>query len=221
VLSAGGGNPTLYAGEWSLSTLITSIDYVRPSQEPVRFRHVDAVGNQTVLEGHLLPRRDLPWLSVYRPGWETSTVAAGQQQLPELYYLRADGGHTILGFVPRPSTATGEDIFLEIPYVARPALLTADSHEPFFTADLGWSTVVDQTPRFDLRPYHQALVHYAAGKLEGLRRDQGAATLQMQAFLAYVARFRQAMRQKGGTVVGYVKNYFNVRGSDMGTDPRR
>lgn len=207
------------AGSVSLSTWVTAIDYSRPSKRPVSFRYTDAAGNQTILEGNDLPRRDPPWLSIYRSGWDFSTVTSTSGQiLPEFYYFTPHGNDLFLGFTPVPSTGSSASIDVNLPYVARPAVLTSDTQEPFTV--LSTQSGENLTVRYDLRPYHQALVHFGAAKLELLRRDVGASQTQMQTFLSYVARYLGQQRQKGGAVVSYVRNYFRVRGADRGVDPR-
>lgn len=213
--STGSGNVACEFGEWSISTLITTSNFVRLAKAPVRFLYTDASGVETWLEGDDLPRRDITWLTRFWPGWNHSTVADGVAQLPQYYYLHQDAGHLILGFVPRPSTGSSASMSLEIPYVAVPDLLVNDTAEPF-------RTFTNSTQeRTELRPYHQAFVHYAAAQLEKLRRDEAASERQLQKFLGYVARYLGQTRQKGGTIVTYVQNYFAVRGADRGTDPRR
>ena len=100
-----------------------------------------------------------------------------------------------------------------VPYIAMPPLMTSDSEEPF--------TVGGQT-RADLRPFHQAAVHFAAHILEKLRKDTQASAEQFQQFMGFVERFRAEGRRKGGNTVTFVRNYFQRSGRrDRGEDPRR
>jgi hypothetical protein len=87
-----------------------------------------------------------------------------------------------------------------VPYVAFPAPLSSDTSEPF---------TVNSSVRTDLRPYHQALVHYAAHSLEKLRRDDQASDRQLQKYQGYVARYLSNKRVKGGRAVTQAVAYFN------------
>ena len=96
-----------------------------------------------------------------------------------------------------------------VPYVARPAVMTSDTNEPF---------QIGATVRGDLRDYHQALVHFAAHQLEKLRRDDQASDRQLQKFLGYVSRYFQNTRRKGGQVLTLARNYFKT--TSKVSDPR-
>ena len=192
------------------TTVIPAGDFVRFAQEQVQFRYVDASSDVTVLAGDDLPRRDIPWLNRYEPGWEVSTVASSLQQMPQVYYERMDGGSRYLGFWPTPSTGSSASMTAVVPYVAAPPAMTSDTNEPY---------QVSGTVRTDLRPFHQALVHYAAYQLEKLRRDTEASQAQLQTFLGYVMRYLQNKRVKGGKQLTYARNYFTRR-NDRGEDPR-
>jgi len=194
-------------GEYDLnqSSVIVGGDFVRLSKQQVEFRYLDASSNETVLTGDDLPRRDIDWLNRYEPGWQQSTVASSISQLPTSYYERMDGGARYLGFTPVPSTGSSASAKAIVPYVARPAVLTSDTSEPY-------------AGRFDLRDYHQAAVHYGAHQLEKLRRDTDASDRQLQKFLGYVARYAQSMRRKGGNSLTQARNYFKTR--TKVSDPR-
>ena len=195
------------------STLVIAAgDFVRPAKEQVRFQYTDASSNVTVLTGEDLPRRDVPTLNRDEQGWPISTVASSVAQFPQAHYFRADGGNLYLGFWPTPSTGSSASMVAIVPYVARPSAMTNTTDEPF---------TVNSSVRGDLRIYHQALVHYAAGQLEKLRRDDAASDRQMQQFYTYVTRLFSSARVKGGRLVSFARNYFQTRGSDRGTDPRR
>lgn len=194
------------------TTVIPGGDFARFSAEQVQFRYTDASSIVTVLAGDDLPRRDVDWLNRYEPGWQVSTVASSQQQMPQCYYERYDGGARYLGFWPTPSTGSSASMVAHVPYVAVPTALASDTAEPF---------TVNSSVRIDLRPSHPALVHYAAHQLEKLRRDDQASDRQLQKFVGYVERFKQNARRKGGSMLTYAKAYFRVRHSDRGTDPRR
>lgn len=179
-----------------------SSDFLRLSSEAVEVRYVDAASNTQILTGPDLPRVDIQWLNQQHPAWSISTVASSVQQLPQAHYVRVDGPAVWLGFWPVPSTGSSATLTARISYLARPAPMTSDTNEPF---------QLNSSVRLDLRPYHQALVHYGAAQLEKLRRDAEASNRQMQIFLGYVARFLQSGRRKGGRTVHYVHSYFNAR----------
>jgi hypothetical protein len=146
------------------------------------------------------------------PGWQDSSVSTASQW-PTVHYLRHQDGHAYLGFVPTPSTGSSETMTAVVPYVALPPLLTSDTDEPF--------TLGGQA-RTDLRPFHQAAVHFAAHVLEKLRKDSQASAEQFQQFMGFVERFRAEGRRKGGGTVRLVRNYFRRSADrDRGEDPRR
>lgn len=190
--------------EYNLNStgVIAAGDFVRLAKEPVQFRYVDASSNLTIVEGEGLPQRDVGWLHANRPGWQQSTVASDVAQYPDTYYLRADGAALYLGFTPTPSTGSSASASVIVPYLAKPTPLTSDTQEPF---------AVGGASRTDLRPYHQALVHYAAHQLEKLRADDAASERQLRKFLDYVARYLQATRIKGGTSIASMRPYFRRR----------
>jgi hypothetical protein len=198
-------------GEYDLnsSLVISGEDFVRLSKQPVEFRYTDASSNLTVLSGDDLPRRDIPWLDRYSPGWQTSTVASSVSQMPEFYYERTAGGARYLGFTPVPSTGSSASMRAIVPYIARPAVMASDTNEPYQDGAL---------VRRDLRDYHQASVHYAAHQLNKLRRDYEESHRQLQLFLGYVTRWFQNNRPKGGNAVTMARNYFKTRSKVQ--DPR-
>ena len=185
------------------SSNIGSTDFVRFSAEPVTFIYTDASSNQTFLAGEdTLPRRDIVWLDRHNAGWRNDTHASSVIQLPAYHYLRRDGPALFLGLTPKPCTGSSASAQLLVPYVALPQPMTSTGDEPF---------TANSSVRVDLRPYHQALVHYAAHQLEKLRRDDQASDRQLQKFLGYVARYMQNMRVKGGRAISQARSYF-VRG---------
>jgi len=187
-------------------------DFLRYSKRQVEFHYLDASSNETVLVGDDLPRRDPHWLNRYAPGWNTSTTASTTMQRPSYYYDRADGGQRVIGFAPKPCTGSSASAWVLVPYLAAPVPMTSDTQEPFqVVASTNVSTnftTVAGVQRTDLRPYHQALVHYAAAQLEKFRKDLEASERQMQKFYAYVQRFWQTTRTKGGTSLTFARSYF-------------
>jgi hypothetical protein len=201
---AGTGGTAEY--DLNSTAVIVGGDFERFAKSPVEFTYRDASSNVTVLSGDSLQRRDVPWLDRYREGWRLSTVASSVMQLPELYYVRPDGPAYFLGFTPVPSTGSSASIEIKIPYLARPTAMSSASDEPY---------TVNSSVRADLRPYHQALVHYAAHQLEKLRKDDQASDRQLQKFLGYVQRFLADRRVKGGRAISQARAYFGQKAADV------
>jgi hypothetical protein len=197
---------TGWTGEYDLNSasVLPGQDFYEFAPRGVVFRYVDASSNVTALSGDDLPRRDPLWLDRYEPGWQVSTWASTtvMRQLPTVWYERLNGGARYLGFWPVPSSGSSAAMEALITYQARPAPMTSDTNEPF---------TVNSSVRLDLRPYHQALPHYAAYQLEKLRRDDMASDRQLQKFLGYVQQYLQAARRKGGTALTFARSYFTVR----------
>lgn len=193
------------------AAIIADQDFLEFAPEPVQVLYTDAAGDVTVLVGDDLPRRDVAWLDRYQPDWPVSTVASSVMQLPEVWYDRPQDGARYLGFWPTPSTGSSASAKAIVPYIAAPAPLTADTSEPF---------TINGSVRTDLRPYHQAAVHYAAHQLEKLRRDDQAGQTQLQRFLAYVTQYLQDRRTKTGGTLTFGKSYFGRRNDARAQDPR-
>jgi hypothetical protein len=190
------------------SSIVTSQDFVRfANDQPVELHYTDA---SSITSYHHLTERTVRWLDYHDPEWRGSTISSGMQ-VPEVFYRRTDGGHQYLGFHPQPSTGSSAAMQALIPYVAYPHVSTASTHVPF-TDTSGFT-------RWDLRPYHQGLVHYAAHQLEKLRKDYQASDRQLQKFLGYVQRYLQSLRKKGGSTVSFVRNHFSSR-TPPAEDPR-
>jgi len=193
------------------TAVISDGDFLRLSQFPVEYHHVNASSQVMILAGPQdLPLRDVKWLDEHEPGWRNSTVASSVTQYPELYYVRLDGGHTYLGFWPPPSTGSSESAKTLVPYIAQPAIMSASTDVPYTAGGV---------VRVDLAPFHQAAVHWAAHQLEKLRRDDQASDRQLQKFLTYVQRFWANTRRKGGQRITFAKNYFRRQRSWQQDDP--
>lgn len=193
--------------EYSLMSTVNlpGEDFVRVDAVGPQYRYTDASSQLTVLAGDDLPRRQEPWLNAADPGWQASTGAT----YPMSWYLTAQDGRFSLGLYPPPSLTTGSTAVVRLPYVARPSSLVDDTSVPF--------TDPSGVTRQDLQPYHQALVHYAAHRLELLRKDTGASDRQLQKFLGYVQRYIQAKRQPAGQTIRPSRQYFarsHRRGDD-------
>jgi len=179
------------------SLVIPKQDFVRVTADGPTYRYTDASSYTTYLAGDDLPRRDMPWLNAHQPGWPQSSGATS----PQSWYLNAQDGALQLGFYPPPSLSTGSTAAIVLPYVARPSSLTDDTSVPF-------TDTAGQT-RSDLLPFHQAAVHFAASRLELLRKDTGASDRQLQKFLGYVQRYIQAKRKPGGETIRPARSYFS------------
>lgn len=186
------------------AAVIPATDFVRLNKDGVEFTYTDASSNVTYLAGDDLPRRDIDWLNREEPGWRNDTHASSVSQMPSFYYLRADGPALWLGLTPKPCTGSSASATLRVTYQAFPAAMTSSSAEPF---------TANSSVRTDLRPYHQALVHYAASKLEKYRRDDQASQMQLQQFQSYIARYFQYARVKGARAISQARSYFNTRRS--------
>lgn len=192
------------------TAILPSLRFQQWQAVPVEFRYVDASSQVTVLAGEDLPRVTVDWLHRYEPGWRTSTVASTTAQTPSYWYERIDGPARFLGFTPVPSTGSSASMEAFVSYIGQPDELSSTGAEPF---------TVNSSVRTDLRPYHQALVHYGAHQLEKLRRDDQASDRQLQKFLGYVAQWFREHRMRGGTHITPARSYFSRRG-DLGSDPR-
>jgi hypothetical protein len=192
------------------TTVLPSLRFQQWTAVPVEFRYTDASSAVTVLAGDDLPRRTVDWLHRYEPGWTDSTFTSGSPQVPTVWYERWNGPQRLLGFYPTPSSGSSALMEARVTYIGQPDDLSSTGAEPF---------TINSSVRYDLRPYHQALVHYAAHQLEKLRRDDQASDRQLQKFLGYVAQYWRDHRVRGGTHLAPARQYFR-RGSDRGTDPR-
>lgn len=169
-------------------------DYLRMANQGPEFHFTDTASHVQYITGEDFPRRDINWLNQYQSGWRSSTGGT-----PSAYYLRPDGGAMYFGFDTPPQIDAGESAKVLLPYVARPATMSASTDVPFTFSGL---------TRTDLEPYHQAVAHYAAYELEKLRSDAAAVQTQWQLFTSYVERFIRSCRPKGGRQVRMVRNYF-------------
>lgn len=179
-----------------LSSTGGSTDFVRFATQGVEYHLTDSNGRTRTASGDDFPRRDIEWLNRYEPGWRESTHVV---EFPRGYYLRSEGGRTLIGLTERPDVGSSDTAKLLIPYVATPPPMTSTSEEPF---------TVGGSARTDLRVYHQALPHFAAYKLLPLIGDEQGSDRQLQKFLGYVARYTQDQRPKGGTHVTTARSYF-------------
>lgn len=189
-------------GEYDLDSL--SSDVVNLSAQGVTIEIVPTTGSTRYIEGDDLRVLSVEALDQETPGWRA--VSAGT---PTVQYSRQDGGKWFLGFHPKPSIAAGDTWTALVGVVVIPTTMFAASDEPF---------TINGNPLRMLRPYHRALVHFAAYDLEQFRKDTARGGVQLQLFESYVTRYEAAMRPKGGQVVRFVRNYRHR--SDRRLDPR-
>lgn len=184
--------------EKDLEVVITADDFLRFAPTGARLKHVS--GSTTrYLAGDDFSRRDEVWLDKFNPGWRSASSGT-----PTAYYLREDGGAVYLGLTP-PLSISGSDTWtLYVPYVALPADMSADADLPFTVATNAKKT---------LRNWHQGLAHFAAARLESLRKNYQAYDRQMQLFNSYVADYLQQQRRPGGTHVVPMRDYLGEHNS--------
>jgi len=189
------------------SLIIPGEDFLRIADEGPAFIKYDTAGTVllTVAGDQDFPQREPQWLDSADQGWRSTNVAT-----PTGWYERKDGGARYFGLDCPADVSTSETAELVIPYVPNPSSMTSDTDVPFTFSGL---------TRRDLVPYHQGLVHYAAHKLEKLRKDTEASDKQLTAFLGYVQRYIQAHRPKGPRAVRTSKSYF--RDSQRGSHSQR
>lgn len=149
------------------------------------------------IQGDELPQRTPEWLDRGEPGWRA--LSAGT---PMGWYLKEDGGATYVGLTPPPDVGSGETWTLIVPYVARPTAMSADGDEPFTIS----SNVIKR-----LVPFHYGLVHYAAAKLESLRKNLTGRTYQEQQFAGYVADYLKNAESQRPREVTFARNYLSDR----------
>jgi hypothetical protein len=189
------------------SAILGSTDFVRIAPRGVEYHVLSSHGGSsarlTQLSGDEFPRRDIEWLNKYEPGWRQSTTP----QMPTGYYLDEKNGTFIIGLDRTPDIGSSETGKLIVPYIARPAAMTSTGDLPF---------TVGGNTRTDLTPFHQALVHGAAHRLEKLRADDEAVDRQYAQFIAYVNRYTEKMRRRGGAFVTMAKNYLRSARRSVG-----
>lgn len=181
--------------EYDLDAIVAD-DYMGIAKNGVEFLYTDADGNATYLSGHNFPRRDLDVLNVEEPGWHLAAATT----LPSSWYLREDAGKVYVGLVPPPSVTAPANAIVTVPYLALPPDMTGDTHEPF-------SLTAGSDPKRSLRPWHQALVHYAAALLEPSRKTFSAEQRQRALFAGFVADYLQRHRPRQGSRIQLARDY--------------
>lgn len=191
--------------DYDLESTISDFGWI--SKRGVSIKIVSG-SNTRYIEGKDLTVTTVERLNDEEPGWRA--VAAGT---PRKVYVKRDGGALKLGLHPKPNI-TGSDVWTAIlPYVVIPADLSADADEPFTLT----------TPLKSMRPWHRALVYYAAFDLEKFRKDVQRSGVMLQLWEAEIVRFVGVEKPKGGQMVRVSRDYRSesARGSLMRrTDPR-
>jgi len=193
---------TVSSGGQSFNLLSTAIlsgsslaPFLRMSKDGPVYITRDTSGTpQQIIAGDDFPQRSIAWLDAADPGWRSSNAGT-----PSAWCLQPGAGRLNFTLNTPADVSTSETAELLISYVYKPSSMTDDTHVPFRFSSLA---------RTDLQPYEQALVHYAAHKLEKLRKDTEASQMQLQAFLGYVQRYVSATRPKGPRSIRASKSYF-------------
>ena len=133
------------------------------------------------------------------PGWD-----AAPSGTPTAWFEKFDGGNHYIGVTPAPLT-TGSTWTLYVRYVSNPpAVMSADADIPLtFTGPL---------PVYSFVPFHQALVHYAASKLERLRKNYDGAKMQMAEYNNYVNKWFTEVQRDSNPQIQMAHNYYQSRG---------
>lgn len=194
-------------GEYDLLlTFLNYISLVHNSSPSVK--KVDGSGNVSWIQGDDLPRRDPVWLDSSAPGWRADPAGT-----PNSWYLRDDAGSSFVGLDPPPSVLAGWTYSILVPYLALSDDLVSDGDQPFS---------INGKPFARLLGYHQALVHYAAGLLEPLRKNYTGAKRQMDLYAGYTAQYQTKQRKDGSDQVVFARNYLReATGQTRPMDPRR
>lgn len=192
-------------GEYDVEALLT--DWIMPLGDP-SIKIVESGVTDRYIEGQDLARMDPPKLNIHEPGWRATSA-----QTPFRYYWRREGGRDFLGFYPPldlTATQTGSAL---VPYLADPSDLSLDADEPFTVS----SNVV-----ITMRPYHQALVHYAASRLELLRKNYTRSKEQLQFYSGFVAEYMAKESEQQEQTIWFARDYLQEASrSPRPLDPRR
>lgn len=198
--------------------LTNTSNYTHVAAQQPEYRLVSSLstasGSTRHTAGSDFLRTDIERLNREDPGWRDSTGASA----PQSWYLRRDAAQVLFGITPPPTIASSESGALLVPYIAAPTQSTISAGSTGEPYTFGGSSV-----RTDLRPYHQALVHWGAHKLFKLRRDTEASQIQLQVFLGYVTAYLQEQQPRGGDRITLNRTYFREasRRRERVTDPRR
>ncbi len=194
--------------EYDLEAAAGFTDFLQITAQGVSVKIVSGTTTR-YLEGDRLTPTTVAALNQEQPNWRA--LSAGT---PTQYYIRRHQGAINLGLVPAPSI-TGADTWTAIvPYLVLPADLSADADEPFTYS----SNVVKS-----LRPWHRALVYFAAYDLEKYRKDLERQQFLLKAFEDQVQQWIGETKPKAGQTIRVLQDYRNRArwGSSSRLDPRR
>jgi hypothetical protein len=194
---------TLVHGQQEYDLDALSSDVINLSAQGVSIKIVGTTGTR-YLDGDDLEITSVNGLNAQNPNWRAESSGT-----PRAIYLRRDGGRAYLGFQPAVSVS-GSDVWTAlVGVVVIPADLVSDADEPF---------TINGNPLRMLRPYHRALVHFAACDLEKLRKDAVREAAQLELWENYIIRYEAAQKPKNGQRVRMVKDY--RREAHKGSAPR-
>lgn len=199
---------TLVDGTQEYDLEATLTDFMWIAKQGVSIKIVS--GTQTrYIEGDDLEVTSIERLNKEEPGWRAVTAST-----PTQVYTRRVSGTVYLGFHPAPDITSPEVWTALVAYVAIPDDMSADADEPF---------TVSANPLKSMRPWHRAIVHYAAFDLEKLRKDTARSGAQLQLFELEVAKFFGAEKPKGGQRVRLATDYRQQArmGATRRLDPRQ
>lgn len=180
--------------ETDLETSLT--DFMWIARQGISIKIVSSTQTRYI-EGDDLAVTSVERLNAEEPGWRAVDAAT-----PMKVYTRRVGGAMYLGLHPAPSIDVTETWTALVPYVIYPTDMSADGDQPF---------TVSANVLLSMKPWHRALVHYAAYDLEKLRKDQARSAAQLQLFELEVAKFIGVEKPKGGQRVRFAVNYRRPR----------
>lgn len=180
--------------EYDLLANFTNYISLFDREEP-SIKRVTSTGIVTYIQGEDLARRTPHMLDVGSVGWR-----ADPKGTPNAWYLRDDTGKSYVGLDPPPDPAGFSETWtLLVPYLASSADMALDGDAPFTIGGSSFTRLI---------PYHQALVHYAAGLLEPLRKNYSGAQRQMGLYAGYVAQYETKKRKDGPNQITMRRSYF-------------
>lgn len=185
-------------------------DYIRPAKTSATLVRNPGTADFTYVEGPNLLYTTEEELNQTSPNWRAASAG-----VPSKYYIRFDGQYTRLGFDVVPDIPTGETWTLYFPYVAVPPDMAGHGEEPYTPSE------ALSTTRETLRPYHRAIVHYAAAQLEKLRKNWEGVERQMKLFAAYVAKYQADQAPARGSSIRLRQDYRARLRTSRPLDPTR
>lgn len=174
---------------------ITATDFLWIAKAGVTIKIVPASGQTRYLDGDDLTVTTPERLNAETPGWRADSAGT-----PMWVYTRRIGGAVFLGVHSKPDITAPDVWTAQVTYVQLPTDLVADADEPF---------TVSTNVLKSMRPWHRALVYYAAYDLEKFRKETGRSAAQLQLFEAEVEKFIGVQKPKGGGRVRFARNYRN------------